>query len=307
MYYAEIHSDDKTSIYMESTEIVRNIRGYAGEIKVGIILNQEGQIVAVKHISSKETASYLADIQNAGFYDQFNEITVHGGEQQVDAVSGATLTSKAIASTVSELIGIGTPYPISNYADIDEVNYFSLSAALSDVWILHILMIGLMFFFAVQKWMKKTKKSVLILSILSAGYIGFFLNNSFTYISFVHPFIGTSVSSLVGLYSLMVLIGAIWGKNTYCKYVCPFGNVQRVLMKINPYETKKKFFIPNKWVKRIRAAFTVIILTGVLLGMRNWSNYELFPDLFGWSMFSVWTIVAIATILTTLVLSLIHI
>ena len=83
MYYAEIHSDDKTSIYMESTEIVRNIRGYAGEIKVGIILNQEGQIVAVKHISSKETASYLADIQNAGFYDQFNEITVHGGEQQV--------------------------------------------------------------------------------------------------------------------------------------------------------------------------------------------------------------------------------
>ncbi len=301
MYYAEIHSEGNKSIYMESTEIVKNIRGYAGEIKVGVIINEAGQIIDVRHISSKETASYLADIQNAGFYDQFKAVTLMGGEQQVDAVSGATLTSKAIASTVSELVNIGTPYPVSNYADIDEVNYFGLSAALSDIWILHIVVIGLMFFFAMQKWIKKTKKSVLILSILSALYIGFFLNNSFTYISFVHPFIGTSVSSLVGLYSLMVLIGAIWGKNTYCKYVCPFGNVQRILMKVNPYKTSKKFFLPNKWVKRIRAALTVILLAGVLIGLRNWSNYELFPDLFGWSMFGVWTIVAVVTVFVTLI------
>lgn len=301
MYYAEINSKEDQSIYLESTGIVKNIRGYGGEIKVGIIINEKGQITDVKHISSKETASYLADIQNSGFYDQFQEVSVSGGEQQIDAVSGATLTSKAIAGTVSELVNIGTPYPVSNYADIDEVNYFSLLAVLSDVWILHIVMIGLMFLFAMQKWYKKTKKSVLILSILSAIYIGFFLNNSFTYISFIHPFIGTSVSSLVGLYSLMVLIGAIWGKNTYCKYVCPFGNVQRILIKVNPYKTSRKFFLSNKWVKRIRAAFTVIILTGVLLGLRNWSNYELFPDLFGWSMISVWTIIAVATIFVTLI------
>lgn len=301
MYYAEIKTEDSRSIYLESTEIVKNIRGYAGEIKVGIVLNEKGKIVDVRHISSKETASYLADIQNAGFYDQFKQVSITGGEQQVDAVSGATLTSKAIANTVSELINLGTPYPVSNYADIDEVNYFGVSAVLSNMWILHISVIGLMFFFAVQKWIKKTKKSVLILSILSALYIGFFLNNSFTYISFIHPFIGTSVSSLVGIYSLMVLIGAIWGKNTYCKYVCPFGNVQRILMKANPYKTSKKFFLPNKWVKRIRAAFTVIILTGVLLGLRNWSNYELFPDLFGWSMLSVWTIIAVATVFATLI------
>lgn len=305
MYYAEIHDGDVQFIYMESTEIVHNIRGYAGEIKVGIILDEEGHIQAVKHISSKETASYLADIQNSGFYEQFQQVSITGGEQKVDAVSGATLTSKAITGTVSELVNIGTPYPISNYADIDEVNYFGLSAALSDIWMLHIAVIALMFVFAVQKWIKKTKKSVLVLSILSALYIGFFLNNSFTYISFVHPFIGTSVSSLVGLYSLMVLIGAIWGKNTYCKYVCPFGNVQRIMMKINPYDTKKKFFLSNKWVKRIRAALTVIILTGVLVGLRNWSNYELFPDLFGWSTLSVWSIVAILTILTTIIYPLI--
>lgn len=301
MYYAEIIGLDGKSIYLESTGLVRNIRGYAGEIKIGVILSVEGNLKAVKHISSKETASYLADIQKSGFYDQFEKVNVAGGLQQIDAVSGATLTSKAIAGTVSELISLGTPYPIVNYADIDEVNYFSLEAILSKIWILHIAVIGFMFLFAVQKWIKKSKKTVLIMSLLSAIYIGFFLNNSFTYISFVHPFIGTSVSSLVGLYSLMVLIGAIWGKNTYCKYVCPFGNVQRLIIKVNPYKTSRKFFLSNKWVKRIRAALTVIILAGVLLGLRNWSNFELFPDLFGWSTLSVWTIVAVLTVLTTMV------
>ena len=132
-------------------------------------------------------------------------------------------------------------------------------------------------------------------------YIGFFLNNSFTYITFIHPFLGTTVSSFMGLYALMVLLGAIWGKNTYCKYVCPFGNVQRLLIHLNPIKTSRKFFIPNKWVKRIRAALTVILFSGILLGLRSWSNFELFPDLFGLSVLSVWFIVSVVTVLATLI------
>ncbi len=303
MYFATITSEEskEQSIYLESTHIVKNVRGYAGEIQVGVILGSDGFIKRVEHISSKETESYLADIKQAGFYEQFNTVSLAGGEQQIDAVSGATLSSEAIATTVSELMGEAIPDPVSNYADIDEVNFFSLSAALNNSWIIHIAVIFLMFVFGVQKWMKKSKKSVLILSILSAIYIGFFLNSSFTYISFLHPFLGTSVSSFVGLYSLFVLLGAIWGKNTYCKYVCPFGNVQRLVIKTNPWKTQRKFFISNKWVKRIRMALTVILLTGILLGLRSWSNYELFPDLFGLSVLSVWFVVAVITVLVTMV------
>ncbi len=105
----------------------------------------------------------------------------------------------------------------------------------------------------------------------------------------------------MGLYSLMVLLGAVWGKNTYCKYVCPFGNIQRLIIQMNPLKTGRKFFIPNKWVKRLRAALTVILLTGILLGLRNWSNFELFPYLFGLSMLSVWFLIAIVTVLSTMI------
>ncbi|PCI02906.1 MAG: hypothetical protein COB81_04605 [Flavobacteriaceae bacterium] len=288
-------------IYLESTDIVPNIRGYAGLINMGIFIDDKGNITEVIHVSSKETQSYLATIKRAGFYQQFEKVTIKNGAQELDAVSGATLSSEAMASTVSALVTQGIPYPVSNYADIDEVNRFSLAAFLNKMWMFHCLVIFLLFAFALQRKFKKTKKTVLIMNVLSVIYIGFFLNNSFTYISFLHPFVGTSVSSLVGLYALFVLLGAIWGKNTYCKYVCPFGNVQRLIMKVSPKNARRKFFIPNAWIYKIRLTIAIVLITGVLLGLRNWSNFELFPDLFGWATLGVWFMVAVGTVGITII------
>lgn len=302
MYFSTIKGENNQvkQIYLESTEIIKNIRGYAGDINVGIMLNADGSIAEVYHISSKETESYLQKIKNAGYYEQYKETSLTKGHQKIDAVSGATLTSEAIAKTVTALIHKGTPEPIDSYAELNSVNTFSINVELNKIWILHVVVIFLMFLYGFQKKLKKSKKHVLILSALSVIYIGFFLNNSFTYISFIHPFVGTSVSSLVGLYSLMVLLGAIWGKNTYCKYVCPFGNIQRLLNQISPIKSKR-FFLSNKWIKRVRAAIAIVLLAGVLLGLRSWSNFEVFPDLFGVQIASLWFIVAVITVLATMV------
>lgn len=302
MYFATIkdESGKVKQVYLESTEIIRNIRGYAGDINVGVMLNADGSIADVYHISSKETESYLQKIKTAGYYEQYKKTTLTKGVQQIDATSGATLTTETIAKTVTALIHKGTPEPIDSYAELDSVNTFGINAELNKIWIVHIVVIFLMFLYGFQKKLKKSKKSVLILSALSVVYIGFFLNNSFTYISFIHPFVGTSVSSLVGLYSLMVLLGAIWGKNTYCKYVCPFGNIQRLINHISPIKSKR-FFLSNKWIKRVRAALAIILLAGVLLGLRSWSNFEVFPDLFGAQIATLWFVVAVITVLATMV------
>lgn len=303
MYFATISdaSGQVEKLYLESTGVIEDIRGYAGPVHVGVMLDKDGRITDVYHISSRETESYLQQIKNAGYYEQYGETHLTQGAQEVDAVSGATLTSEAMAETVTALVQTGMPEPLVNYAEASELNPFSVTALLDRIWMIHLGVIFLMFFFAMQKWRKKSKKSILALSILSVIYLGFFLNNSFTYISFLHPFLGTSLSSLVGLYALMVLLGAIWGKNAYCKYVCPFGNIQRLIIHFNPVKTSRKFFLSNKWIKRIRGALTVILLTGILLGLRNWSNYEIFPDLFGWSTVSVWLVVAVLTVLTTMI------
>lgn len=298
MYYVAA-SNGSEALYMESRGIVQGIRGYAGPVHIGLFVNEDGTIRSVHHISSKETESYLQKIQRTGFYAQFNKLKI-SGDHHVDAVSGATLTSEAIAETATALVNVSSQEPLADFAAVDGIEPFVVEAKLSWWWILHIVIIFLMFLYGFLKKIKKTKRAVIVLSILSVLYIGFFLNNSFTYVSFIHPFVGTSVSSLVGLYAAFTLLGAIWGKNTYCKYVCPFGNVQRLIVQLSPKKYSTKFFIPNKWVKRIRGGLTIVLITGVLLGLRNWSNYELFPDLFGLEFTSIWLLISLITVLLTI-------
>jgi len=285
-------------IYLESKGLIEGIRGYAGEVNVGVLIREDGTLHAVHHVASEETESYLRRIAQHGFYDQMNGLRLSGGHT-VDAVSGATLTSEAIASTAAALIAHATPQPLSDHTEVDELKPFRLSAELDGLWVLHIIVIGLMFAYGFQKRWRKSKRGMLILSLLSVAYIGIFLNNSFTYVSFIHPFVGTSVSSLVGLYALFTLLGAIWGKNTYCKYVCPFGNAQRLALRITPKKMTANLPISAKWVGRIRNGIALVLIVGVLVGLRDWGNFEPFPDLFGMNLRSAWFFVALASVLIT--------
>ncbi|MEZ4941726.1 MAG: 4Fe-4S binding protein [Saprospiraceae bacterium] len=285
-------------LYLESTDVVRGIRGYAGPVDIGVVLAEDGRIVSLHHVASEETASYLRMISQAGFYRQFEGLRLSDGPQQVDAVSGATLTSEAIAGTLTALSRKATPFPLSDYLETGDTVFFSVDAVLSRIWIAHAAVIFLLFFYGLQRRWKKSKRGMLVLQLLSVAYIGFFLNNSFTYVSFMHPFIGTSVSALVGLYAFFCLLGAIWGKNTYCKYVCPFGNAQRLLLRISPVKPKR-FFIPDKGLYRLRSGLSVVLIAGVLLGLHSWSNFELFPDLFGLEWLSFWFFAALACVALT--------
>lgn len=296
--YLIVEHEGERLVFLESQEMVRGIHGYAGEINVGVVIHADGTTRSVHHISSKETESYLNSIASRGFYSQMKDLKLSGAHR-IDAVSGATLTTEAISQTASELIAMASPDPLSTLSDIDEMNPFQVRAILSNSWIVHIIVIGLMFVYGIQKRWRKSKRGMLILSILSVIYIGFFLNNSFTYVSFIHPFVGTSVSALVGLYALFVLLGAIWGKNTYCKYVCPFGNAQRLAMRISPKKWTGKFFLSNKWIGRVRNAIALTLIIGVVMGMRGWSNYELFPDFFGLEVLSMWFVIAAGSVFIT--------
>lgn len=285
-------------LFIETKGNADHVVGYAGPVNIGIELDNEGHLIAVNHIASQETDSYLDKISKKGFYQQFQGINIKASELEIDAVSGATITSIAIAQSISETIQKASANAFSTYYDTGN-NDFSVLATLNFWWIVHLIIIGTLFIYGLQTRWKKSKKGVLIINIISMLYIGFFLNSSFTYVSFIHPFIGTNISTFTGIYALFVLMGSIWGKNTYCKYVCPFGSAQRLTNKLLP-KKQKKFFLPNQWVSRIRDAITLTLIVGVLIGMRHWSNFELFPDLFGLNFTNYWIIASLLTLLISL-------
>ncbi|MCG8306354.1 MAG: FMN-binding protein [Cytophagales bacterium] len=285
-----------SNIYFESSPNQDHIQGYAGPINVALALSLDNEIRKVAVLSSNETESYLRKIRKSGYYGQYDWLPFDRGEKSVDGVSGATITTHAVGAIVDRMIGqITADQP--GYASTGS-RVFSLTVINSLAWILHILFIVILFAYGTVKKVKKTKKGMLVVSTLSLIYIGFFLNNSFTYVSFMEPFVGASLSTFTGIYAFAVLLGAIWHKNTYCKYVCPFGHVQRLFIRI-PFIKQRKVPIPNRWIDRIRNALTAVLTVGILLGMRQWKNYEIFPVFFGGSVFTISFLIALLIIIVS--------
>lgn len=297
MFYIEQRNNDGkiAGLYLESTGLTEHIKGYAGSITLGVSITPNGTIDKVYHINSQETSSYLRKIDRAGFYQQFLGIELNGNKHQVDAVSGATISTQAMAKTVTELLNKASESPLSLYMDEDAAGTV-IEAQLSNKWFIQLGFIALCFFYFWQPWLLRTRRRTTVVLLMSTLYIGFYLNNSFTYISLLHPFLGVTVSMLVGLYCALVLLGAIWDNNTYCKFVCPYGNVQRLITRLRPH-WRQPFFIRSKWVKRVRTMLTLTIVIGVILGLHQWASYEIFPDLFGLEVTSLWFVVAFLLII----------
>lgn len=144
------------------------------------------------HIKSDETESYLQKIVNKSYFEQYKSVSINN-ETILDAATGATITSKAIAKTVTIVIGEAKNGIITNYVDTNDDLPFSIKAKLDKWWIFHISIIVFFFIYNFHNKFMKTKKLVLVINILSLIYIGFFLNNSFTYVTFIHLFVGISL------------------------------------------------------------------------------------------------------------------
>ncbi len=286
LFYAEVQLDNERFFYFQSKGLTNHIKGYSGPINIGIFIDENARLKNIHLVSSSETKSYLEKIAKTHYYDQYNNQPINK-THQIDAISGATITTKAIALTTTELVSTAYPQPIEILSDKMGISDYMVNAKLTLWWILEIGLIFILFLYAYQKKLRKSKRFVILTSLASMLYIGFFLNESFTYVTFIHPFIGTSLSSFMGLYALFVLLGAIWGKNTYCKHICPYGNIQRLQLKLTK-GLNKKFFLKNKRIRQVRFTILFFLIVGIVAGLRNLSHLEPFPYIFGLEIESLW-------------------
>lgn len=77
------------------------IKGYAGETPVMIALSPKKVILSVELLPNAETPGYVNRVTAAGFLNSWNGLTVKKAKKkQVDTVSGATFTSRAVIQSV---------------------------------------------------------------------------------------------------------------------------------------------------------------------------------------------------------------
>ncbi|MDA0765295.1 MAG: FMN-binding protein [Verrucomicrobia bacterium] len=84
-----------------------DILGYTGPSNVLVALDPTGRVTGAALLSSEDTADHVATVAKSGpFWRGFHGLTLGSpGRPEIDAVSGATLTSSGIVSAVTRRLG----------------------------------------------------------------------------------------------------------------------------------------------------------------------------------------------------------
>jgi len=99
----------KTVLPPSGKGVVRQVaaRGYGGEIKLLVGIDEKGKVSGVKILSHQETPGLGANITAPKFLDQFKGKKVTDrleAKKDIDAISGATISSRAVCHGVQQAL-----------------------------------------------------------------------------------------------------------------------------------------------------------------------------------------------------------
>jgi predicted membrane-bound spermidine synthase/Na+-translocating ferredoxin:NAD+ oxidoreductase RnfG subunit len=241
------------SASLSSMTVAADVRGYAGPINLLLAVDRDGRLRGVHYLDSNETPSYIADIDTwlsglAGF-----DLAEAGLDlERVDALSGATVTSRAALDAINRAAAAAGQGAFSKS--------FATPKAQPTVWGAlgeprFLLTLGLLLV-AIPVYLSGSERARLGLLAASLALLGFWLNSLVTEVDLVNLGLGrwASLSEnpqrwlLLGFVGVSALLfGQIW-----CGCLCPFGALQELLSRLGrrlglrrypqrPLETRLRF------------------------------------------------------------------
>lgn len=256
--------------------------GYGGPLVAGTILNPDGSLQKVQVLEHKETPAYINKITKEGYFRQYEKKKGNDaltGGYDIDLVSGATLSTRAIAKSVQE---------VAHTIVKAELNQTPQNAKIPwQIGIKEIAVAALLALSVLMPRFRKLSKYRLQVLGLSVVILGFWLNRSLSMGHISALFMGYFPSPRENLIWYLVLIGALApalfsGKNIYCTYVCPFCGVQEGTHLLS------KMSLPlGKYGRWLRIGKDVILFLTLLLAFLfanpSFSSFEPFGTIFGWN------------------------
>ena len=226
-------------VFRDETEgnyvILSEAEGYGGPLVVGIRASGEGKIAEILSLENKETPAYFEKVRKSRFFRQFAGKTVSddfllGGD--IDAVSGATITSQGYTSAVR------------NAMHVAATEHFKLEPTWQQAgWKFGLNEIGLIVVFALAFLVTYVKGPVAkygkwAMPIVSLGFVGIYTNSSLSIGQIAGILLGYIPDPQQHLLWWIMMLGVfgsvlVLGRNIYCGQVCPFQYVQRGLNKIS--------------------------------------------------------------------------
>ena len=245
-----------------------NPGGYGGKIRIAVILGFNDKVLGVRPIHHNETGSFIEMLTNKGFFDSWKGLpATEALNRNVDTITGATMSTKAIISMVKSNLSNYTG-KVSQVKEETEIPFVRIG-------VLTVLIFALLSTFFPAKF-RKFRTVMLICSVIFMGFLGGKSLSLALFSGWLHNGVSSEMWDSLLITGAAIFVPFFTGKNFYCTTLCPMGALQELFCKI----PVKKFCVPKKvsdMLLMLKPVYLYVLLGLMILGtVEDFSPFEPF-------------------------------
>lgn len=292
---------DTLSVQPDGTFVVntgvlaKDVQGYGGPVPLKIHIDKDGRLTAIEAEPNAESPSFFDRAKE--LFSRWQGKTIDEAmAEDVDAVSGATFSSKAIIRNVQRGLAYAKQHGLADGGkgaqEENAEHTVATGWTLGSIVALIAVLLG-----AVVPLFTNNRRLHLVQLVVNVVVLGLWTGTFVSYTLFLRLFAGGVSLSAIGTLAaplLMLIVALLYplaGRSGhYCAHVCPFGSAQELAGKL----IRRKLRITPRVLRVLTALRN--LLWGVLMALlltgtcTAWIDYELFTA-FIYSSASVWVIV----------------
>ncbi len=275
--------------------LAKDVQGYGGPVPLKIHIDKDGRLTAIEAEPNAESPSFFDHAKE--LFSRWQGKTIDEAmAEDVDAVSGATFSSKAIIRNVQRGLAYAKQHGLADGGKGAQKESAERTVAtgwtLGSIVALIAVLLG-----AIVPLFTNNRRLHLVQLVVNVVVLGLWTGTFVSYTLFLRLFAGGVSLSAIGTLAaplLMLIVALLYplaGKSGhYCAHVCPFGSAQELAGKLS----RRKLRITPRVLRVLTALRN--LLWGVLMALlltgtcTAWIDYELFTA-FIYSSASVWVIV----------------
>lgn len=275
--------------------LAKDVQGYGGPVPLKIHIGKDGKLTAIEAEPNAESPSFFDRAKE--LFSRWQGKTIDEAmAEDVDAVSGATFSSKAIIRNVQRGLAYAKQHGLADGGKGAQKESAERTVAtgwtLGSIVALIAVLLG-----AIVPLFTNNRRLHLVQLVVNVVVLGLWTGTFVSYTLFLRLFAGGVSLSAIGTLAaplLMLIVALLYplaGRSGhYCAHVCPFGSAQELAGKLS----RRKLRITPRVLRVLTALRN--LLWGVLMALlltgtcSAWIDYELFTA-FIYSSASVWVIV----------------
>ena len=275
--------EDKVEKNLLGYVVVGQADGYGGPLTLSVAVNDSGKIIKAVIVDHKETPAWMSRVLKSNLLNSMvGKLSTEPLEigSDLDGVTGATVTSKAIAEAAVKSCQeanrhLGLPVKINTSPKI--------IFGIPEIVLLLLFMLEYLNHSTKSKYRWQARWISMLIGMVVLGFI---YNRPLTLVHISKLLIGYWPQWQTDLYWYFLLCGIfiifiINNRNSYCEWFCPFGAAQECMGLVGGIKLKRPRRTHNTLRNLQRTLALVAVLLGLYLRNPGLSNYELYGTLFG--------------------------